>query len=740
MVQRAPNGTTTWTDVGTILSPLDQPNIHQSRSMVDPTHDPNAAYQYRVIANNTVGSGGAYPVTTVQSVSDPITVAIATTTSVTSDVNPSSVGETVTFTATVSPAAATGSVEFFDGVTSLGTGTLAGGVATFATAALTVGSHDITATYGGDASFAGSTGSLTQVVGLGTTSTIVTSSLNPSAFGTSVTFTATVSVLSGVGTPSGSVEFFDGATSLGTGTLAGGVATFATAALTVGSHDITATYGGDASFAGSTGSLTQVVGLGTTSTIVTSSLNPSAFGTSVTFTATVSVLSGVGTPSGSVEFFDGATSLGTGTLAGGVATFATAALAAGSHDITATYGGDASFAGSTGTMTQVVDPIPAAPSNLVATAISSTQINLAWTDNATNETGFTIQRATNSAFTNGLNTITLNAANQTFFTNTGRAPSTTYWYRVRTFNAFGFSAWSNVASAFTAVAGSPAAPSNLAATAFSTTQINLAWTDNATNETGFTIQRSTSPDFTGVTTITLNAVDQVAYGNTGRAPNTTYYYRVRAFNAAGPSAWSNTAFAKTFALAPPAAPSNLVAMAFSPNQINLTWADNATNETGFTIQRSANANFTGTTTITLNAVDQVSYSNTGRAPNTTYYYRVRAFNADGFSAWSNTASATTPPAIPAVPVGLTVTTPATAGTLDISWSYTSNGAPGPITFTVQRSNTGAGGWTTVASGLAASSFTNAGLPANATRYYRVRAVNAAGNSAWTTPVSGTTLP
>ena len=191
------------------------------------------------------------------------------------------------------------------------------------------------------------------------------------------------------------------------------------------------------------------------------------------------------------------------------------------------------------------------------------------------------------------------------------------------------------------------------------------------------------------------------------------------------------------ALAPPAAPSNLIATAYSPTQINLAWTDNATNETGFTIQRSANSNFTGVTTITLNAVDQVAYSNTGRAANTTYYYRVRAFNADGFSAWSNTASATTPPAIPAVPADLTVT--ATAGQPYIAWTYTSNGAPGPITFTVQRSNTGAGGWTTVATDITPSTFTNTGLPANVIRFYRVRAVNAAGNSAWTTPVSGTTF-
>ncbi len=191
------------------------------------------------------------------------------------------------------------------------------------------------------------------------------------------------------------------------------------------------------------------------------------------------------------------------------------------------------------------------------------------------------------------------------YINTGRTPNTTYYYRVRAFNAVGPSAWSNIASAFTAVPSSPAAPSNLNAVAFDKAQINLAWTDNAINETGFTIQRSTSINFTGTTTITLNAVDQAAYSDTGRQPNTTYYYRVRTFNAIGSSAWSNTASATTLALVLPAAPSNLVATAFSASQINLTWTDNATNETGFTIQRSTNANFNGTNTTTLNAVDQI---------------------------------------------------------------------------------------------------------------------------------------
>jgi hypothetical protein len=94
-----------------------------------------------------------------------------------------------------------------------------------------------------------------------------------------------------------------------------------------------------------------------TTTILRSSANPSAFGQSVTFTATVSAnASGSGTPTGSVTFKDGTTVLGSGTLSGGVATFTTKKLAVGSHQITATYNGATNFKSSTSpVLTQAVN-------------------------------------------------------------------------------------------------------------------------------------------------------------------------------------------------------------------------------------------------------------------------------------------------------------------------------------------------------------------------------------------------
>ena len=237
--------------------------------------------------------------------------------------NPSTFGASVTFTATVT-AGATGTVTFEDNGTAIsGAVPISGTTATFTTSTLSVGTHPITASYGGDTNYnsAAST-AVSQVVNKAASTVTLASSPNPSTFGASVTFTATVTAGA-----TGTVTFEDGATSLGTGTIASGVATLTVSTLAVGTHPITASYGGDTSYnpAVST-AVSQVVNKAAATVTLISAPNPSTFGAVVTLTATVT--SGA---TGTVTFEDGATSIGTGTIASGVATLTVSALTVGTH-------------------------------------------------------------------------------------------------------------------------------------------------------------------------------------------------------------------------------------------------------------------------------------------------------------------------------------------------------------------------------------------------------------------------
>ena len=311
-----------------------------------------------------------------------------TTTVVTSSASPSVFGQGVTFTATVTPTSGsgtpTGTVQFtIDGSNFGAPVSLTGGVATSTTTTiLSVGNHTIQANYSGDSSFGVSNGTLTQAVGKASTSTVVSSSLNPSVFGQSILFTATVSVQSPGSTaaakPTGTVTFFDGSTSIGQGTLSttSGVttATATVSSLAAATHTITASYNGDVNFASSSRTLTQTVGKATTSTLLSSSANPSISGQSVTFTATIGVVPpGAGTPTGTVQFTidNGSPVTANVTTAGGVttATFTPSTLSVGTHTITATYSGVANFALSTATLTQTVSTKPAT-STVVSSSIN----------------------------------------------------------------------------------------------------------------------------------------------------------------------------------------------------------------------------------------------------------------------------------------------------------------------------------------------------------------------------------
>ena len=248
------------------------------------------------------------------------------TTTITSSSNPSNFGQSVMFTATVTPKGSgtpTGTVTFSDGATTLGTSPLNGGTTTVSTAALTVGLHSINASYSGDANFQQQL-SVTQPdsksgkydadarlqcqpLGIWSASDLhrhdFAAARRP-GFRHRLTFT-------------------DGNTTLGSVALNGNVANLTTSGLAIGTHSITALYSGDANHAGSTSALlTQTVKAATTTTTLASGTNPSMLGSSIMLTATVTTSTST-TTTGTVTFIDGATTLGTGTLSGGVATYTT---------------------------------------------------------------------------------------------------------------------------------------------------------------------------------------------------------------------------------------------------------------------------------------------------------------------------------------------------------------------------------------------------------------------------------
>ena len=292
---------------------------------------------------------------------------------------------------------------------------------------------------------------------------------------------------------------------------------------------------------------------------------------------------------------------------------------------------------------------PTAPSGLTATPSSHTQVDLSWSDNSSSEDGFRIVRCIGTGCTN-FSEIFAPEANAVAHNDTGLAALTVYRYRVLAFNAGGNSTYSDIAEVTTLAPPAPAAPSGLTATPSSHTQVDVNWSDNSSSEDGFRIVRCTGTGCTNFSEIFATGPNVVAYSDTGRAPLTVYRYRVLAFNAGGNSAYSDIADATTPAapLQPPAAPSNLTATPMSYSQVELSWSDNSSNENGFQIERC-----TGTVVScgSFAQIGQVPFdinaaTDAGLQGQTTYTYRVRAFNAAGQSAYSNAIQVTTP-AVPA---------------------------------------------------------------------------------------------
>ena len=270
---------------------------------------------------------------------------------------------------------------------------------------------------------------------LGGTATTLTSSQNPSPYGTAVTFTATVTSPSG--TPAGNVKFYNSSTVIGSGTLSGGVATFTTATLAGGGHSISAAYQGSPKFVSSTSNtVTQTVNLATTTTTVMSSLNPSSLGQAVTFTATVN--SSAGTPTGKVTFYLGSTALGSSTLSGGVATLTTSALPGGRDSVVAKYGGAPDFAASTGSIIQTVESSGASTATTVVSGEPYNPVGHSVTFTATVTASTGTPTGTVTFYSDGSPLGTVNLVNGSAQLSTSTLPAGTVYIDVTYNGAPGF--------------------------------------------------------------------------------------------------------------------------------------------------------------------------------------------------------------------------------------------------------------------------------------------------------------
>ena len=268
----------------------------------------------------------------------------------TSSLNPALTGQSVTLTAQLSASSGTptGTIQFLDGANLLSTQTVSGaGSAAFTTNALSVGSHAITANYEPTGSFGASTASLTQVISGYATATTLTCT-PPNSINVSNTALLTATVTSANGTPTGSIAFTDNGATLASKGLLSGTASLTYIGSTAGMHTITATYTPTGPFAASSATCSEVVNALPTNSILTVTPANSTYGSPVGLTATVSpaTLPGPSTPTGVVTFYNGASAIGTGTLAGGVASLTPASLPGGSYNLTCMYSGSSIYSAS----------------------------------------------------------------------------------------------------------------------------------------------------------------------------------------------------------------------------------------------------------------------------------------------------------------------------------------------------------------------------------------------------------
>ena len=355
---------------------------------------------------------------------------------------------------------------------------------------------------------------------------------------------------------------------------------------------------------------------------------------------------------------------------------------------------------------------PAAPTGLTATRVDQQTVDLAWTDNSSAEDGYELQRST--AEGGPYNVVANLAAGAVSYRESGLS-SGAYWYRVRAKKDGGFGDFSNLA--FAPHPDAPPAPSGTNATPGGSNWVSITWVDNATNETGFRIQRSLDLGANWATALTIYGQNVTATSDGGRASDVTVCYRVIAFNAQSDSPPSNVD-----CTAPPVAPSGLAATVVDYQTIDLAWTDNSGVEDGYEVRRAREGESWGP------VADLPPNSSSYRdvvTTDATYWYMIRAKKDGGYSNSSNVVRvvvASTPPAAPP-DMGAK---PASSTMVIVGWVDNSSNEEG---FRIERGPTATGPWEVAGTtGVSTTWFYDGGRTSEQQVCYRVVAFNAAGES------------
>lgn len=351
---------------------------------------------------------------------------------------------------------------------------------------------------------------------------------------------------------------------------------------------------------------------------------------------------------------------------------------------------------------------PSPPSNLAASP-SGSSIGLSWTDGSNNEDGFQIERSLTTG--SGFALLGTVGSNVTTYNDATVSSGTLYYYRVRAYKSTVYSTYTSEVSTSTSVL--PATPTSLTGTSASSSTVQLTWVDASNNETGFSIER-TSTSGSGYTVIGTTSANAITFTDTNLAPETWYYYRIQAVNGVGSSTYTTEINVMTLPT-PPVDPTSLTCATTSSSSITLNWSDESDNEAGFEIMRSTTSG-SGYSLIATVSTNTNTFFDQGLLENTIYYYKIRAINSGGNSNYTGESQSLT---LLNSPSNLTSTN-VTANSLVISWSDNSNAETG---YQIERSLTPGNGFSSIIT-LGQNTFTymNQDLSPGTNYYYRIKAI------------------